>query len=168
MAMEKEAGIAGRLATELNIRGEIRRQRRVWATVDKRMLLRTCEWAKKHGFEHLSAISVVDRAEEKSYELNYHLWSYKDRVLLTLKTRINQEHPAIDSVSPIWNNSAQIHEREMHELFGVIFEGNEDLAPLFLEDWQGPPPFRKDFNWREYVRSECYDRKNERERAYYD
>jgi len=168
MAMEKETSVERQLASELDIRGKIRRERRIWATVDKRMLVKTCEWAKKHGFEHLSAISVVDWVEEKSYELNYHLWSYKDRVLLTVKTRIDRENPAINSVSPIWNKSAQIHEREIHELFGVIFEANEDLAPLFLEDWQGPPPFRKDFDWREYVRSEYYDQQNERERVYYD
>ena len=167
MAIEKESGIERQLASELNIKGEIRRERRVWATVDERMLVKICKWAREHGFEHLSTISVVDWVAEKSYELSYHLWSYKDGVLLTLKTRIDRESPAIDSVSPIWNKSAQIHEREIHELFGVIFETNEDLAPLFLEDWQGPPPFRKDFNWREYVRSEYYDRKNERERSYY-
>ena len=168
MAMERQSGIETRLASELNIKAELRRERRVWATVDKGMLVKICEWAKKHGFEHLSAISVVDWVEEKSYELNYHLWSYKDKVMLTLKTRIDREHPTIDSISSIWNKSAQIHEREMHELFGIMFENNGDLAPLFLENWQGPPPFRKDFDWREYVRSEYYDRKNERERVYYD
>jgi len=56
----------------------------------------------------------------------------------------------------------------MHELFGVEFEGNQDLAPLFLEDWDGPPPFRKDFDWRDYVREREYDKENERERAYWD
>jgi NADH-quinone oxidoreductase subunit C len=168
MALEKETSIERQLASELNIKGETRRERRVWASVSKDRLVKTCEWAEKHGFEHLSAISVVDWPEEKSYELVYHLWSYKDKVLLTLKTRIDRGNPTIDSVIHIWNKSAQIHEREIHELFGAIFEANEDLAPLFLEDWQGPPPFRKDFDWREYVRSEYYDRKNERERAYYD
>ena len=166
--MEKEASILRELDSEYNISGEIRRERRVWATVDKQILVRACNWAKRHGFEHLSAISVVDWVEKKNYELNYHLWSYRDRLLLPLKTRIDREHPIIDSVSHIWNKSAQIHEREIHELFGVIFEANDDLAPLFLEDWQGLPPFRKDFNWREYVRREYYDPKNERERVYYD
>jgi NADH:ubiquinone oxidoreductase subunit C len=37
-----------------------------------------------------------------------------------------------------------------------------------LENWEGPNPFRKDFNWREYVRNKFYDKKNEREKVYYD
>ena len=168
MATEKEASIEGQLASELNITCETKRLRRSWASVDNQRLVKICKWAREHGFEHLSAISAVDWVEENSYELLYHLWSYKDKFLLTLKTKIDRENPAINSVSPIWKESAQIHERELHELFGIAFAGNDDLAPLFLEDWQGPPPFRKDFNWREYVRSEYYDRENERERAYYD
>ena len=71
-------------------------------------------------------------------------------------------------MTPVWYENAQIHEREIHELFGVKFEGNQDLSPLFLENWEGPDPFRKDFNWREYVRDKFYDKKNEREKVYYD
>ena len=53
-------------------------------------------------------------------------------------------------------------------MFGVKFEGNDDLSPLFLEDWLGPPPFRKDFDWRKYVREKYYDKKNERENIYFE
>jgi len=45
-----------------------------------------------------------------------------------------------------------MHEHEAWELFKIIFKGNPMLKPLFLEEWNGPPPFRKDFNWREYVK----------------
>ncbi len=54
------------------------------------------------------------------------------------------------SVSDIWKN-AGMHEREVHELFGIKFIGNPCLEPL-LTEWEGPPPFRKDFDWREYKR----------------
>ena len=117
---------------------------------------------------HLSAISVTDWVEKGKYELTYHLWSYEDKMLVTVKTKIDRDRPVIDSVAPIWKENAQIHERELHELFGVDFKGNSDLSPLFLEDWSGPPPFKKDFDWREYVRKEFYDRENERERVYYE
>ena len=52
-------------------------------------------------------------------------------------------------------------------MFGVEFQGNPDLSPLFLEDWEGPPPFRKDFDWRAYVREKYYREDREEDRGYY-
>jgi NADH-quinone oxidoreductase subunit C len=46
---------------------------------------------------------------------------------------------------------AQTYEREIHEMYGVFFEGNARLTPLFLEHWRGPPPMRRDFDTRKYV-----------------
>jgi NADH-quinone oxidoreductase subunit C len=164
----KETELCDTIKSTFHVDGNIQRERRVWVSVEKNTLSTICRWLKEHGFVHLSAISVTDWVEEKQYELTYHLWSYDDKVLVTVKTRIDRENPFIDSVTPIWKENAQIHERELHELFGVNFEGNTDLTPLFLENWTGPPPFKKDFNWREYVREEFYDKDNERERVYYD
>ena len=167
MELEREEKIVQDIKARFNIEGEIKRIRRVWIPVDKKDLLEVSGWIKEQGFEHLSAISVVDWVEEGIYEITYHVWSQKDKVLVTLKTSINRQKAVIDSVIPVWDRSAGIHERELHELFGVNFEGNPDLAPLFLEDWEGPAPFRKDFDWREYTREKYYDSENERERVYY-
>ena len=165
---EIEADILERINAKFKVEGKIQRKRRIWISLNKKDLINLCSWVKEQGFVHLSAISVTDWLKEGKYELTYHLWSYKDKVLLTLKTNIDRENPVIESVASIWRESAQIHERELHELFGVKFKGNPDLTPLFLEDWQGPAPFRKDFNWREYVREKYYDKENEREMVYYD
>jgi NADH-quinone oxidoreductase subunit C len=162
----KENKVIGEISSKFKIEGRLQRERRIWVETDKESLVALCNFAKGLGFEHLSAISVTDWPEEGIFEFTYHLWSYSQRILLTIKTRTDRANPAIDSVVPIWKESAQIHERELHELFGVEFEGNEDLAPLFLEDWDGPPPFRKDFNWRDYVRERYYDKADEREKAY--
>ena len=81
-------------------------------------------------------------------------------MLVTIKTRINRNKPIIESVKPIWNENAKNHERELHELFGVKFNGNNDLFPLFLENWKGPAPFKKDFDCRKYIsdKSKCLKR----------
>ena len=157
--LHNENKVIDEISSRFKVEAKFQRERRIWVTTDKESLL---------GFEHLSAISVTDWPEEGKFELTYHLWSYSEKILMTIKTKIARVNPVIDSVVPVWNGSAQIHEREMHELFGVEFEGNEDLAPLFLEDWDGPPPFRKDFNWRDYVKEKYYDRGDERERAYWN
>jgi len=164
----KETELLDEIKSKFKVDGRVQRKQRIWVSTDKNKLIEMCNWLKDHGFVHLSAISVTDWLEDGKYELTYHLWSYDDNILVTVKTKINREKPTISSVMPIWRESAQIHERELHELFGVEFEGNSDLAPLFLEDWGGPPPFKKDFDWRNYVRKEYYSKENERERVYYD
>ena len=164
----KETELLDEIKSKFKVDGRIQRERRIWVSTDENKLMKLSNWLKDRGFTHLSAISATDWLEEGKYEITYHLWSYDDKMLVTVKTKIDREKPAIDSVTPIWNENAQIHERELHELFGVKFKGNSDLSPLFLEDWKGLPPFRKDFDWREYVREEFYDRENEREKVYYD
>jgi len=164
----KETELLDEMESKLEVDGRIQRERRIWISTDKNKLTKTLNWLKDRGFVHLSAISVTDWLEEGKYELTYHLWSYDDKILVTVKTKIDRKNPAINSVTPIWDENAQIHERELHELFGVKFKGNPDLSPLFLEDWDELPPFRKDFDWREYVREKFYDKKNEREKVYYD
>jgi len=164
----KEVKVIEEISAKFKIDGKVQRERRVWVTIDKDNLIALCNFVKELGFEHLSAISVTDWPQEGRFELTYHLWSYSEKILLTIKTKIDRANPIVDSVVPVWQENAQIHEREFHELFGVEFEGNEDLAPLFLEDWDGPPPFRKDFDWREYTRQKYYNKENEREQAYYD
>ncbi len=166
-APHRENKIIDEIGSKFKVEGKFQRERRIWVATNKESLIALCEFARGLGFEHLSAISVTDWPGEGTFELTYHLWSYSERILLTIKTEIDRVNPVIDSVVPVWHGSAQIHERELHELFGVEFEGNQDLAPLFLEDWDGPPPFRKDFNWRDYVNEKYYDRGDERERAYW-
>jgi len=165
--LEREEIIVQDIRARFNIEGEVKRSRRVLVKVEKGDLLKVSKWIKERGFEHISAISVVDWVETGIYELTYHVWSQKDKILTTLKTSIDRQEAVIDSVITVWDRSAGIHERELHELFGVNFEGNPDLAPLFLEDWEGPAPFRKDFDWREYTREKYYDSENEREHVYY-
>ena len=165
---KNEAKFLDEMNTKFKTDGSIQRERRIWVSIDVNKLIEIGEWLKEKGFVHLSAISATDWLDKGIFELTYHLWSYDDKMLVTLKTRINRNKPVIGSVSSIWKESAQIHERELHELFGVKFKGNKDLLPLFLEDWEGPAPFKKDFNWRKYVADEFYDKENERERIYYD
>ena len=165
---EKETAFLEEIQSRFQVTGRIQRRQRIWVSVDKDNLNKINQWLKKQGFDHLSAISVTDLLDQGIYEVTYHVWSYIKKILVTVKTRIDRKKPVIVSAVSIWKENAQIHERELHELFGVNFQGNPDLSPLFLEDWQGPPPFIKDFNWREYVQKKCYDKKNEREKVYYE
>jgi NADH-quinone oxidoreductase subunit C len=110
---------------------------------------------KNTSFDHLSDVTCVDYIGEEEFEVIYHLWSHAKKIRGMVKTRIPRESPSIKSIVDLWIG-AQIHERENHELFGIEFDGNPELSPLFLEDWEEIPPFRKDFDIREYVKREYY------------
>ena len=164
----KESALVDTIKSKFHAKCHMPRDRRLWFSADKNKFLEIAKWIKEQGFVHLSSISVTDWLEERKFEITYHFWSYDDNILITLKIKIDRSNPTIDTLTPIWKESAQIHERELHELFGVNFKGNPDLSSLFLDGWEGPPPFKKDFDWKKYVREKFYSKDNERERAYYE
>jgi NADH-quinone oxidoreductase subunit C len=108
-------------------------------------------YCKTIGFTHLSNIACIDWIADDRFELLYNLWSYLHKIHLTLKVRIPREEPVAMSVLSQWPQ-AQVYEQEVHEFFGVVFEGNPDLGPLFLHNWLDMPPMRKDFDSEEYSR----------------
>ena len=79
---------------------------------------------------HLSYITVVDR--EGSFELTYELLDLRG-VSVRVKTTIVGEEPVIDSVTGIYP-TANWHEREAYDMFGVAFEGHPDLRRVYM--WQ--------------------------------
>jgi NADH-quinone oxidoreductase subunit C len=123
---------------------------RLVATVPKAGAVSALILLRARGFEHLSAISCTDWLEQGQFELVYHLWSYRDKVHVMLKTRLPRADPRTVTAVPVFQH-AQTYEREIHEMYGVHFEGNGRLTPFLLDHWQGPPPMRRDFDTRQYV-----------------
>lgn len=75
----------------------------------------------------------------------YHLSSTSFRHNLVVKVKLDRNQPEIDTVCDIWR-TAEFHEREVYELFGVKFKDHPDLRLLILPDgWEGKHPLRKDF-----------------------
>jgi NADH-quinone oxidoreductase subunit C len=82
------------------------------------------------GIMHLSFITVVDR--EGTFELTYELLDLRG-VSVRVKTTIVSEEPVIDSVTGIYP-TANWHEREAYDMFGVAFKGHPDLRRVYM--WQ--------------------------------
>lgn len=97
------------------------------------------------AFTYLCDVTGVDRfPAEPRFELNYHLVSMKRHARLRLKVRAESANPVVETVANVWP-TANWHEREVFDLFGVRFEGHPDLRRILLpEDWEGHP-LRKDF-----------------------
>lgn len=96
------------------------------------------------SFDMLCTHCAVDYPAEHRIELIYQLYSLKHRHYLMVATSVKREKPQIPTVSPIWR-IAEWQEREVYDLFGVLYAGHPDLRRLFLEDdWKGFP-LRKDY-----------------------
>jgi NADH-quinone oxidoreductase subunit C len=103
------------------------------------------------NFDFLADICGADRGveEEPRFEVNYHLFSTTKYHRIRLKVLLNEEDVHVPTVTGVWR-TANWHERETYDLFGVIFDGHPDLRRILLpEDWQGHA-LRKDFPLRGY------------------
>ncbi|KRQ87928.1 NADH-quinone oxidoreductase subunit 5 [Caloramator mitchellensis] len=117
--------------------------------VKKDNIINHLVYLKSIGFDHLSFICAVDFIDEGEFELVYHVWSYTHKIHILNKVRIDRNEPKIPTIVDLWEQ-AQFYEQEVHEFFGIVFEGNKDLSHLFLENWVDIPPLRKDFDTREF------------------
>ncbi|MBE0600822.1 MAG: NADH-quinone oxidoreductase subunit C, partial [Firmicutes bacterium] len=107
-------------------------------------------YLKAEGFRQLSMLSCVDWIGEGQFQLVYLLFDWDQGVRLQLRTRIDRETPRFTTATNIYPG-AQYYERDVHEFFGVEFEGNPmSYKPLFMENWDDIPPLRKDFDSKAY------------------
>ncbi|WP_297792952.1 NADH-quinone oxidoreductase subunit C [uncultured Eudoraea sp.] len=95
------------------------------------------------SLDYLFCLSGVDWGEELG--VVYHLESTEFRHSLVVKTQTSdRENPILDSVYDIWA-TAEFHEREVFDFFGIRFSNHPNLKRLFLTDeWEGFP-LRKDY-----------------------
>jgi NADH-quinone oxidoreductase subunit C len=135
--------------------GDALREVKVWhhettILVAPQDLLRVCRFLKdgpEIAFDFLSSVVGVDRLNmgdnSPRFEVVYHVYSIQYKRRLRLKVRIH-EGEAVPSVTGVWE-SANWHEREVYDLFGVPFEGHPDLRRILMpDDWEGHP-LRKDY-----------------------
>ena len=82
------------------------------------------------GIPHLSFITVVDR--RGSFELTYELIDFRGATV-RVRTTIEGEEPVIGTVTGVYP-TANWHEREAYDMFGVAFRGHPDLRRTYM--WQ--------------------------------
>ncbi len=94
-------------------------------------------------FDYLFCLTCVDWKTHLT--MVYHLSSTIFRHNIVIKSKLNRSKAEIESVSSIWR-TAEFHEREVYEMFGVHFLHHPDLRLLILPDgWEGKNPLLKDF-----------------------
>ena len=102
-------------------------------------------------FDSLMNLSGHDADGESDLSVIYHLFSSSLKHYITLKTFVSRETPKVKSVANLYR-TADWHEREAYDMYGIIFEGHPDLKRILLEeDWEGYP-LRKDYVPAEFYR----------------
>jgi len=95
------------------------------------------------NFDYLFCLTCIDWKTHLT--MVYHLESTQYRHIIVAKSKLDRNHPEIETVSQLWR-TAEFNEREVYELFGVNFLNHPDLRLLILPDgWEGKFPLRKDF-----------------------
>ncbi|MGC9363514.1 MAG: NADH-quinone oxidoreductase subunit C [Fidelibacterota bacterium] len=135
---------------------------RMLIEIQKEGVLSLLSYLKKRGYNHLAMISCNDWIDADEFELIYIVSPYLHRnpveseinqkANILIKTRISRKTAKFITIIDLFE-SAEPYEREIHEMFGIRFEGHPRLKPLMLERDYAIPPFRKDFNLDNYVQN---------------
>ena len=90
------------------------------------------------AFDSLMCLSGLDlNANDEELAVVYHIYSMRHRHSVVVKAMVPKTNPHLPSVSHIWK-TADWHEREAYDLYGIRFEGHNDLRRILLpDDWEG-------------------------------
>ena len=116
--------------------------------VRKDDIVRICQFLRDDEelrFDSLRDLCGADynRPDER-YEVIYNLYSLKNKFRIRVKVRVNEDDLHVPTVSNVWS-TANWHEREAFDMFGLIFDGHPDLRRMYLPEEFAYYPLRKDF-----------------------
>jgi NADH-quinone oxidoreductase subunit C len=113
--------------------------------VEPASIRETLQHLRGKGYTFLASVHGLDYyPEEPRLGVHYELLDMKALDRLTVKLRVHTEKPNVPSVTVDWP-TADHQEREIFDMFGVVFEGHPDLRRILMpEDYEGHPQ-RRDF-----------------------
>jgi NADH-quinone oxidoreductase subunit C len=103
------------------------------------------------GFDYLVFVTALDHPEQGRLEAIYRLFSYPAKSTVVLRVLLPRDGARVDTVSDIYR-TAEWHERETAEMFGIEFTGHPDPRRLLLPDDLEGYPLRKDFTHPNMIR----------------
>ena len=110
-------------------------------------LLRVCAFLKTSpelSLDYVANLTAIDYPPER-IEMVYHLFSMtKKHGPVTLKTKLPRANPTVSSLMPLYRG-AEFQEREVYDLFGVVFEGHSDLRRILMWEGFNGHPMLKDY-----------------------
>ena len=97
------------------------------------------------GFELFLDVTAIDHVERSPrFEVVYHFYSRPLNSRIRLKVAAPENEPAVPTLTTLYG-SARYMEREVHDMYGIVFTGNADLRPILLYEGFVGHPLRKDY-----------------------
>ena len=116
--------------------------------VQKSNIVEVCKILKNDSelsFNHCQDVTAIDWAKRKNrFTVVYHLFSLKNKFRLVVKVDVDESDCTVDTVSSVWR-SANWHEREVYDMYGIIFNDHPDLRRMYMPEEFEYHPLRKDF-----------------------
>ena len=119
-----------------------------WAVVKRDSLAGMCRFLKEDPdikMDYLIDITAVDwLPKTPRFEVVYNMHSMRHGSRLRLKVPVEEGDASVPTVSGVWR-TANWHERETYDMFGIVFAGHPDMRRILMpDDWEGYP-LRKDY-----------------------
>ena len=97
------------------------------------------------GFGLFLDVTAIDYPQRTPrFDVVYHFRSRAHGERIRLKLQAPADRPAVPSLTPLFG-SARFMEREVHDMYGIEFTGNDDLRPILLYEGFVGHPLRKDY-----------------------
>ena len=93
-------------------------------------------------FLDVTAVDWPDRAMR--FEVVHHFYSTTHKVRVRITMGVTESAPHVPTLRPLYG-SAGYMERECHDMYGIVFDGNDDLRPILLYEGFVGHPLRKDY-----------------------
>ena len=139
IAQELRERHPGAVLDTLHFRGE------ATVAVEARQVREVLVTLREKGYDFLSSLHGVDYyPEEPRLGVHYQLLDMSAVDRICVKVRVPLDDPHVPSVVDLWPG-ANHPEREVYDMFGVVFDGHPDLRRILMpEDYEGHPQ-RRDF-----------------------
>ena len=99
----------------------------------------------EHGFELFLDVTAIDHVRRSPrFDVVYHFYSRRLNRRVRLKTAVSEERPVVPTLTALYG-SARYMERELHDMYGIVADGNDDLRPILLYEGFSGHPLRKDY-----------------------
>lgn len=110
------------------------------------------------GMTHFVLLTAADWLEEKEFQLTYLLNNPKEKFDIGVRVRISRDEATMQSAHHLWEQVAT-YQRELKEMFGIDFPGSPGVdKPFILEGWDNTPPYRRDFDTKQYSEDTYFPR----------
>lgn len=110
------------------------------------------------GYQHMVLLTAADWIEDDKFQLTYLLNNPTEKIDLGVRVFISRENASMETAHHLWEQAAT-YQRELKEMFGIDFPDSPGVdKPFILEGWEDIPPYRRDFDTKQYSEDTYFPR----------